>query len=671
MFRLISDYSNQAEKINTHVEIAKQLVNNHRPTKNKENDIKNTNKTLDELNKSLKIIKSFQSKSKKTPLLEEYEKATQEFLINLESNYGYVLFFCIRLNQVLADQYKHLYVTASKSKKQVFIIQSFQYMEIASSLFYQNEGLLKKHHKNDAASLLQTELEGMHAEIESYYQPYASLDEKNKLLKQARETKDKEKAYQLFQQIITNAKQNNDIVLQFTAFFEQGLLYGDAYKQIDNNCFGINEVMFYQDYFEKPIAAYKEAAKLLPEVIKINIPLAKRYGDTLCHDFLAIAEYLYKISSYPPLENNFIIRNQLLQTAFELIQCGEKLPINHEKHEKRYADVKLIIVKALVPVKTEIKKKEKEEQNKKNGVESKKQLFKEYEEKFNDILNQFKKDKKLLPQKQPSHQTIPDASSEQPEKIEEKKTENELTLQEENQETPIYIGTTWAPFCKPSNNKITLETLLELLKTAEDSSDLLEQIRVHINIAEYHRILALRHPKSSSPITELEITKNHLSKATSLLSLAAHLNNNDSLEQIKSCVHIILTHTETLLEKAIKRHKTAIEQLIQAGKAAKKHIIEKFGIAGWKTNKPLTQQSTHTKNREKGKELLSKLYKINDEVHHLSDRLNQENKKNSTQEKIYNRYRLFKNKSFDSFFERSRSSSTEERPAIKRSNSFG
>ncbi|GEM_PF-4626131 len=554
------------------------------------NNIKEANKILEKHNEIVKIpgasiynaddiqnaetiLKTLNDiKEKLIPYINPLKNlhTTEEKLLNIfqemSSVYTSTIEFLLHLNFILANKYFSLFEkTSQKYKKYDAISKAYQYIETSKSMLQNTE------YTDYLKNKYPTNLENFYNYIKESYLSIErkndrSSDELQSLLIQARNTKNKDRAYDIFQKALDIAKTANNPEQQFLILWEQGRVYVDSIKELKEilNKHNNDKAVYQSEFILKRISnSFIAALKVSKEITtstKIDPQLRSIYID-----LQIIAQLMVYLSQDASISKKWEKRKELIDEANRLYVEGLELTKQYDPIQEIHIHFRHIVLKAEIDKASQalVTDKEKEEATIMKQHEEallKKQTDEKYQKKFSDPLLLFKNEKKIKSNKKHKRsqkkkkETAKNnsldsvsASSIPQNVLNTKATQENATAESHSisldktsrENCPIYLTIEWK-YELQENNNISLENLLEQLKIAKNSED---KTRIYTNIAEYYRSEAKRQPKMA--IQHLENATECLSKALKLKIVKSENNKHTNI--LLSWINILLEDTTHLI----------------------------------------------------------------------------------------------------------------------------
>lgn len=627
--QLIKDWNDFVELFKKEAQAARVILLHHNSQaeknedRSKPGDIINAKIALEKINKLKEQLNTFDNSWKKTYL----QKMIDEVSLKQFEMSSYI----IELNKIIADKYSHLTMKClNRAEKCTPLTLAYQYISTAFTL-------KKEMMANYPNQVDDPYLEGAYKDIKSMYHSFVEPDKIDpndvigQKLRRARNCKNKDEAYDRFQDAINHAKKINDPLLQFEIVLEQGSDYLDLILKFDRHINQI-EINHRQTVLRKIGKCFVDAINLIPQIKNADTNIVVvRNGRGMYHDVLYIAEKFFELSTFSCIKKDLKKREDLINESLGFYQYGIQLAmtmkIGKEEEKKEYTLLKDKITKAQQSIQNEKEEIENKQRQSKEEKDSISELQIEYDKKFNELLNSYPSNKK---NSKKNH----GASSKY---IGSHIAENEdetLNVDEEELLQPIYISAAQlgAP-PKVSHTSMLFsaeKSYLEQLELASKSNDPLKQIKAHSDIAEYYRLHALRYTKQNldqiaNAIGYFEKAKNHLTKANELIMKEKKINsNNKALMKLEEGVAIILGNTQSELKHTIKRQQEWSDYLENIHDKIKKSIIATKGKKKWFKFKKYDwdKLSDEAKLRITAKNNLEQLKIIGSEVHQLSQHVN-------------------------------------------------
>ncbi len=488
----------------------------------------------------------------------------------------------IQLNKITADKYMYLRESVGKiSYKKTCLTNAYTSIQTAWALYNQFVGTL-------LPSDYDPGLEGTFEYIKGQYESLTitvGTSPLHDLLLIARSMKDKENAYAKFQEALQLAKQTGNVEQQFTISYEQARNYLEILFESNNELLDTEKIQQRQAILRKTCDAFIAATQIKLAYEKQNV-LMNMNSEGICIDFFRLANHLITLSTTPKIVHNFELRLNLLKDAKEYQKYGNQLSDNLKKNIADFKTLASNIEKEQQSIDAHKLRIEKE----KNEKEEKDKLEATY-----DVTSKIKKfyTKEELqnlenPKTRPANKSGQNQQQQSHSSESNDDDDSSINVPEEEILTPTYITFEWKREKKPYNNLINLAENLTILSIAESKNDLLEQLRIHVNIAEYYRIQAMRSLRRNITyiplaIGQLEDTKNHLQVAGDIIKILK-TQSNAAKNLIEDWVVVLLNETEKLLAKTLKRQTNIEKRLDKNHDEAMNYIISKYGPKGWFKN---------------------------------------------------------------------------------------
>ncbi|RDI48062.1 hypothetical protein [Aquicella lusitana] len=561
---------------------------------------------------------------KKFQALELNSQQIRGTVYELANNQLAVLSCLIELNKILADNHMYQWEKFKKNKKLEPISKAHQYAQEAWRIWNENPYL--ENNRDDA-------LKNFVSHVEDRYNSCVNPDKAKsgtkleRLLTEARNIQNKERAFKKFDEALEEAKASSDLIAQFKILWEQGRDYTDCLHNSLRENASASEINHVQSIVDKLVDCYTRALNIIRQIENANKnKTVIDYSSGICIDLIFFTKLYLTMASFPSIANDQAKKEELVRNAMTAQQTGNEFAnVCRENHED-YALLKQEIEQKSQHLEKESAERIAEKEEKEKEQRAKHQLQEEYDLKFEELLQSFPE--QIKPKKVNHHDstaTIPSSED----KIPEEDDEAMLYIQDEGPlASLVYVNfkTQPPPPPPPCIYFKSEETYLHQLKMANEAGDIFGQIQAYTDAAEYYRARAendLKHHSRQleSAISNLEAAKNYLLEATQLLQQARQNLQFDqnSLAPFEKATKLVLENTEALLTKTIQQQIRKCERLNRIHDEVKAYIIKKYGKAAWfkHTTFDWDTLSSKAKIRLSSQSQLGQLQYLDFEVHQL------------------------------------------------------